>query len=280
MLAALLSTIPAPPFQNLDVGPVTLHGYGLVMGLAIIISLSVLDRGLRYQHVDTERLTTWAILTVICGFIGARLYHVASEPVRYFDHPGEIIEVWNGGLGIYGAVAGGAIAGLALANRFGIPKGAIADASAPALLIAQVLGRIGNYLNQELYGKPTDAWYGLEVERPFRPLDFVDTTYFQPTFAFEAGMNLLLAVLFVVLLVRWKDRAPGILFPLYVGAYSVVRIIVEPLRIDHANEWLGIRQNVWVAGTLIALALTAAVIMQRRYRRAHGSPTASPASPA
>ncbi|MBC7462066.1 MAG: prolipoprotein diacylglyceryl transferase, partial [Thermoleophilia bacterium] len=154
--------------------------------------------------------------------------------------------------------------------------GAIADASAPALLVAQVLGRMGNYLNQELFGKPTDAWYGLEVERAFRPLNYVDTTYFQPTFAFEAGMNLILAGLFAVLLVRWKDRAPGVLFPLYVGAYSVVRIIVEPLRIDHANEWLGVRQNVWVAGALIALSLIAAVSMQRRYRRALSSrPAAS-----
>jgi len=166
-------------------------------------------------------------------------------------------------------------AGLALAPRSGIPRRAIADAAAPALLIAQVIGRIGNYLNQELFGKPTDAWWGLEVDARYRPDAYLSSTTFQPTFLIEALANLVLFALFWTLLRRWTHRTPGILFPLYIAAYSFVRILVEPLRIDAANEWMGVRQNVWVSGVLIVGALLAALYMHRRYRRLHGSPVAT-----
>ena len=272
LAAALLSTIPPPPFQNLQLGPLTLHGYGLVMGIAIILAINVWDRGLRLQHVDTARLTTLAVLSVIGGFIGARLYHVASEPIRYAHHPGQIIEIWNGGLGIYGAVLGGGLVALGLAPRFGIPRRACADAAAPALLLAQAIGRIGNYLNQELFGKPFTGWWALRVDERFRPAEFASRTTFHPTFLYEALACFALFLVFAWLLRSWARRPTGILLPLYVAAYSVARILVEPLRIDHANHWLGVRQNVWVAGSLIVASLITAWFMAHRQRRATGSP--------
>ncbi|MCW2949189.1 MAG: prolipoprotein diacylglyceryl transferase [Thermoleophilia bacterium] len=266
----MLATIPAPPFQNIDVGPLTLHGYGLVMGLAIIVALSVLDWALRYQQIDVSALSAWAAWAVVGGFVGARLYHVASEPIRYAHHPDEIVQVWNGGLGIYGAIVGGAATGFAVARRYRLPPGALADAAAPAMLIAQGIGRIGNYLNQELYGKPSHGPLSLHVDRQFRPADMLDQATYQPTFLYEAIGNLVLFLVAVWALRRWTTRAPGILFPLYIAAYSAVRMLVEPLRIDHANHWLGVRQNVWVAGILIVVSLAVAVIMQRR---SHASDT-------
>ena len=265
--SALLASIPPPPFQNLDVGPLTLHGYGLIIGIAIIAGLSLCEWGLRFQHVDTARFTSAGLLLVLCGFIGGRLYHVASEPIRYANDPARIPAVWEGGLGIYGAVLAGALFVVFAGPRFGLPPAAWADAAAPALLLGQAIGRWGNYVNQELFGGATNLPWGLEVTALRRPAGADADTLFHPTFLYESVANLLLCGIFLLLLVRWTGRAPGVLAPLYVAAYSVVRILVEPLRIDPAHEWLGVRQNVWVAGTLIILGLAVAAWMQLRHRR-------------
>lgn len=262
-----LATIPPPPFRDIDLGPVTLHGYGLFIGLAIVAGIALCDWGLRQQFVDTSRFTTLALLAVAGGFVGARLYHVASEPAKFAEHPEDIIAVWEGGLGIYGAVIGGAVAGLGLAPRFGIPRRAFADAAAPALLLAQAIGRWGNYLNQELFGRPTSGPQALEVEPHRRPEQHAGEETFHPTFLYESAANALLCLVFVLLLSRWRSRAPGVLLPLYVAAYSVVRLVVEPLRIDPAHELLGVRQNVWVAGVLVLAGALTALVMQRRHAR-------------
>lgn len=262
--AALVATIPPPPFRNLDIGGVTLHGYGLVMGIAIVAAISLTEWGFKRQHVDPSRWTGLALVSVLAGFIGARLYHVASEPTRFWNEPGDIIRIWEGGLGVYGGVLGGAAVGLLLAPKFGIPRRAAADAAVPAILLAQAIGRFGNYLNQELYGRPFDGAWALEVDPDFRPVEYTDVATFHPTFLYEQLGTLALAALFLLLLMRWSERPRGILMPLYVAAYSLVRLLVEPLRIDDAHEWLGIRQNVWVAGVLMIAGLVVAWIMYRR----------------
>lgn len=270
-LAALSATIPPPPFQNIEVGGVVLHGYGLTMGIAIITAIAVCEWGLRRLNVDPSRFTALAFVAVAAGFVGARLYHVASEPQKFLDAPGDIVKVWEGGLGIYGGVLGGAFVGLWLAPRLGIPRRAAADVAASGILVAQAIGRLGNYLNQELYGKPFDGAWALEVERDHRPTGYQSTATYHPTFLYEAIGTLTLAGIFALLLVRWRNRTPGILLPLYVAAYSVVRLVVEPLRIDEAHEWSGVRQNVWVAGALIVAGLAVALWMRHRdpIRRGH-----------
>jgi prolipoprotein diacylglyceryl transferase len=261
---SLLASIPPPPFRNIDVGGLTLHGYGLVMGIAIVVAITVCEWGLRRQHVDPSRFTSMALIAVVAGFIGARLYHVASEPVHFFHHPADIVKVWEGGLGIYGGTFLGGLVGLGIAPRFGIPRRAAADAAAPAILFAQAIGRLGNYLNQELYGKPFDGPWALRVDLVFRPATDLQQQTFHPTFAYEAICTALLGALFMWLLVRWKTRTPGILLALYLAAYSFVRALVEPLRIDDAHHWLGVRQNTWVAGVLCIVGLAAAAYMRRR----------------
>jgi prolipoprotein diacylglyceryl transferase len=263
-LAALIATIPPPPFRNLEIGPLTLHGYGLVIGVAIVAAIWVTEWALKRQHVDPSRFTGVALIAVLAGFIGARLYHVASEPTHFFHHPGDIVKVWEGGLGIYGGVLLGAVVGLWIAPRFGIPRRAAADAAAVGIPLAQAIGRFGNYLNQELYGRPFDGAWALEVDRDRRPFEFIDEPTFHPTFAYEQLGNLAVAGLMLVLLLRWKSRPRGILLPLYVSAYSLVRMLVEPMRIDDAHEWLGVRQNVWVAASLFVAGLVVALVMWRR----------------
>jgi prolipoprotein diacylglyceryl transferase len=261
---ATLATIPPPPFRSIEVGPLTLHGYGLVLGIALVVAISVCEWALKQQHVDTSRFTPLALLAIAGGFVGARLYHVASEPTRYLEAPAGIVKVWQGGLGIYGAVAGGAIVGLWLAPRFGVARRAMADAAVPALLVGQAIGRLGNYLNQELYGRPFDGPWALEVERRYRPPGFEEVATWHPTFLYEQIGTITLAIVSIVLIRRWRSRPPGILLPLYVSAYSLVRLLVEPLRADAANVWLGQRQNVWVAGALVIAGLVVAAIMYRR----------------
>lgn len=260
----LLPEIPPPPFRNFEVGPLTLHGYGLIMGIAIVTAIWVCEWGLRRQHVDPSRFTGLALITVGAGFVGARLYHVASQPRSFFEQPGDIVKVWEGGLGIYGGVLVGALVGLWIAPRFGIPRRAAADAAAPAILFAQALGRIGNYLNQELFGRPFDGPWALRVDPERRPSQYLDQATFHPTFLYEAIGTATLGVVFLLLLRRWTSRTRGILLPLYVAAYSLVRLVVEPMRIDEANVWLGLRQNVWVAGTLCLAGLAVAAYMWRR----------------
>lgn len=265
---SMLATIPPPPFRNVEVGPLTLHGYGLTMGLAIIAAIWIAEWGLKRQNVDVARFTPFALISVAGGFVGARLYHVASKPTYFLDHPGEIPAIWNGGLGIYGAVLGGGIVAYALAPKFALPRGPLADALAPALLAAQAIGRLGNYLNQELFGRAFDGAWALEVDERFRPAAMLDVATFHPTFLYEAVANGIAAVVLAVLLVRWTTRPRGILFWIYLATYSTVRICVEPLRIDAANEWLGVRQNVWVAGVLIAVGVAGAIYLLLRDRRA------------
>jgi prolipoprotein diacylglyceryl transferase len=259
-----LASIPPPPFQDVSIGSLTLHGYGLVMGIAIVAAITIAEWGLKRQGVDTSRFTPFALWCVLAGFVGARLYHVASEPVRYWNSPDDIMMVWEGGLGIYGAIFGGVIVGLLIAPRFGIPRGAISDAVVPAFLVAQAIGRTGNYLNQELFGRPFDGPWALEVDPQYRPDGFEDVATWHPTFLYEQLGTLAFALVFVALLVRWTSRPRGILLPLYVAAYSLVRLLVEPLRVDSAHEWLGVRQNVWVAGTLLVGGLVVAAVMWRR----------------
>ncbi|MEO6866495.1 MAG: prolipoprotein diacylglyceryl transferase [Gaiellales bacterium] len=267
LISPLLATIPAPPFRDFEIGGATLHGYGLVMGIAIVVGINIFEWALKRQHVDTSRLTPFLLIAIVAGFIGARLYHVASEPQRFMDAPGDIIKIWEGGLGIYGAVFGGVLVGGWIAPRFGLPRRAAIDAAAPAFLFAQAIGRLGNYLNQELFGRPFNGPWALEVDPEHRPLGYLNDATFHPTFLYEAIGTLLLGFVFVMLVRRWTSRPPGILFPLYVAAYSLLRLMVEPLRIDSAHEWLGMRQNVWVAGVLVIAGLAAAAIMYRRERR-------------
>ncbi len=263
-LASLLATIPPPPFRNIEIGGLTLHGYGLAMGLALVVAITVTEWGLKRQHVDPARLTGLALMCIAVGFVGARLYHVASEPTKFWNEPGDIIKIWEGGLGIYGGVLGGAAVGLWLAPRFGIPRRAAADAAVPGILLGQAIGRIGNYLNQELFGRPFDGPWALEVDPERRPDGYLDVATFHPTFLYEMLGTLTLAAVFLVLLVKWKSRTPGILMALYVAAYSFVRVLVESLRIDDAHEWFGVRQNVWIAGALLLAGLAVAAFMRRR----------------
>jgi phosphatidylglycerol---prolipoprotein diacylglyceryl transferase len=200
---------------------------------------------------------------VPAGLVGARIYHVATDWHRFEGRWWHIPAVWEGGLGIPGGLAAGVLAGVWVAPRRGLPTAALLDVVASAIPVAQAIGRLGNWFNQELFGGPTDLPWGLEIDPAHRPAGYADIATFHPTFAYEALWNLALAALLIAIERRWHPR-PGQLFTAYVDGYAAGRLWVEALRIDPATQLAGMRINLWTSGIVLAAALALLIIRARR----------------
>jgi prolipoprotein diacylglyceryl transferase len=254
-LPVALASIPSPSSGNLHAGPLTIHMYGvmLLLGIAAAIGLT----GVRW----TRRGGEWdlvfqaAVWGVAFGVVGARAYHDVTswnEVPHTWWGP---FAVWQGGLGIWGGILFGVLAGAVVVRRAGASVRLMMDCVAPGLLLAQAIGRWGNYWNQELYGKPTSLPWGLEIDPAHRPDRYPDSPTFHPTFLYEslydlAGVGVLLAIDR-----RFRIRPPA-LFALYVAWYTFGRTFEELLRVDPSHHFLGERINFWVS---IIVFLTAAV---------------------
>lgn len=276
-----LAYIPSPPRGVWFLGPIPIRAYALCIIAGIIVAIwwgerRYADRGgVRGSVVD---IAVWA---VPFGLVGGRLYHVATDWWRYFG-PGKdwvgAFKIWDGGLGIPGAIALGAVGAWIACRRKGIPLPFMADAVAPAIVTAQAIGRIGNYFNQELYGGPTKLPWGLEIFQRINPttglpdgLDgvAVNTSQFQvvqPTFLYEMIWDLLVAV-FVVLMDRRLRLGHGRAFSLYVAGYAFGRFWIELLRSDPATHIFGVRVNVWIMSILFIGGLVYYFVARRRGER-------------
>ncbi len=251
---SVLASIPSPSSGTLELGPLTIHMYGLMLlaGIAACIWLT----GVRWvaRGGDWDLIFRVAVWGVGAGIVGARLYHLVTS---WDDVPDEWwgpFAVWEGGLGIWGGIAGGAIVGSIVAHRAGASALALLDAAAPGLLVAQAIGRIGNWWNQELYGKPTDLPWGLEIELARRPDDYLTAETFHPTFLYEGLWNLAAAGVLLVLDRRFRFRPPA-LFALYVALYTAFRFFLEHVRVDPSGELAGMRVNAWVSLVVFVLAV-------------------------
>ncbi|HTO01675.1 MAG TPA: prolipoprotein diacylglyceryl transferase, partial [Microthrixaceae bacterium] len=252
----LLASIPSPPGSAIVIGPLSLHIYGLCIALGVIASVSIARRRWAKQGGDPEDITTVAIVAIPAGLIGARLYHVITDfPDLYSGGrwwPDAFL-IWKGGLGIPGGVLAGAFAALYMARRLKMNWRAMGDAAAPALPVAQAIGRFGNYFNQELFGGHTKLPWGLQVDPEIAlraDPSFTPGTLYHPTFLYESLWNFSLAGL-IVLLGRKIVLKPGRWFAVYILGYGLGRLWVESLRIDVANEILGLRVNTWTSGLAI-----------------------------
>jgi prolipoprotein diacylglyceryl transferase len=247
----LMASIPSPPFQDLEIGPLQFRMYGLVIAIGALIAVAIARRRFAARGGDPEQITNLAIFAVPAGLIGARLYHVITDfgdkysGGRWWPNA---FYIWEGGLGIPGAVLLGAVVTIFAAKRMGVDWRQVGDAAAPALPVAQAIGRLGNWFNQELYGGPTDLPWGLEVDQP---APYAEGTTFHPTFLYEGLWNLALAG-FIVVMGRRIVLKPGRWFAVYVMGYGLGRLWVESLRIDFATEVLGLRVNIWIS--LLAIA--------------------------
>jgi prolipoprotein diacylglyceryl transferase len=213
-----------------------------------------------------EQVFDVSFIAVIFGIIGGRLYHVISSPRAYFGEGGDPIKalyIWEGGLGIWGAIALGAVGAWIGCKRVGLRFSAYADAIAPGLLIAQAIGRLGNWFNQELFGGPTTLPWGLEIDDRHLPAGFESGTLFHPTFLYEL-LWCLAAAAVILWLDKKRDFKPGQVMWLYVMLYTMGRLWIEALRIDDAELILGLRLNIWTSIIIFIVGLVGFVVAGKR----------------
>ncbi len=268
---AALASIPSPDSSTIEIGPISIHFYGLT--LLVAIAAAVVIGGIRWTRRggDWDLIFRVAVWGVAFGIIGARLYHVVTSWDELPDEWWGPFAIWKGGLGVWGGIGLGVIVGAIVARRSGVSVAQLADCVAPALLVAQAIGRLGNWWNQELFGGPTDLPWGLEIGVDNRPIEYVDRETFHPTFLYEALWCLGAAGVLLALERLFRIR-PGGLFALYVLLYSIGRFWIETLRIDPSHEIAGVRLNVWVAGLAIVLSAAFFAWWQRTWKRGTGPP--------
>jgi prolipoprotein diacylglyceryl transferase len=273
----LLASIPSPSSGEVHVGPVALHAYGVMLLLGILGAVWLTGRRWTRRGGDWDLVFRVAMWGVAGGVIGARLYHVVTSWSEVPDPKWQgVFEIWRGGLGIWGGILGGVLAGAIVVHRSGNSIYRFMDAVAPGLLLAQAIGRWGNYFNQELFGKPTNLPWGLEIDVQNRPQQYVSSTTFHPMFLYESLWCLLGVGVLLLVDRRFRIRPPG-LFALYVAWYTAFRTYEETLRIDPSHEYYGQRLNFWVSIGVFILAVIAFVWGQRRSdepRRPHREPVA------
>lgn len=265
MSALIAAGIPSPSQGVWYLGPIPLRAYGIIIAAGMIIGVWWTARRYRDRGGNPDTLYDAALWAIPLGVVGARIYHVVTSPDAYFGPGGDpmlAFQIWRGGLGIWGGVAFGALGVYIAVKRAGVRLGPIADSLAPALLIAQAIGRWGNWFNQELFGAPTTMPWGLQIDTAHMPAGYPAGTLFHPTFLYECLWNLAAAALIV-----WLDRrhrfAGGQVFGLYLMAYTAGRCWIEMLRIDDAHRVLGLRLNVWTSLLVFALGVLVFVIAGR-----------------
>jgi prolipoprotein diacylglyceryl transferase len=259
----VLASIPSPSSGDIDVGPLELHAYGLMLLLGILAAVWL--TGIRWTRRggDWDLVLRVAMWGVAGGVIGARAYHVVTSWSEVPDEWWGPFAIWRGGLGVWGGIAGGVLFGAIVVKRSGNSVFEFMNAVAPGLLLAQAIGRWGNYFNQELFGEPTDLPWGLEIDPERRPAEFADSPTFHPTFLYEFGWNLLGVIVLLLVDRRFRIRPPG-LFALYVAWYTFGRTFEELIRVDPSHEYFGFRLNFYVSAVMFVLAVAWFVWSQRR----------------
>ncbi|HLG07494.1 MAG TPA: prolipoprotein diacylglyceryl transferase [Gaiellaceae bacterium] len=266
-----LLSIPSPDSSTIELGPLSIHFYGLTLLVAIAAAVGITGVRWTRRGGDWDLIFRVAVWGVASGIVGARLYHVITSWNELPDGWSGPFAIWKGGLGVWGGIGLGVIVGAIVAKRSGADLGKLADCVAPALLVAQGIGRFGNWWNQELYGKATDLPWGLEISPENRPIADIESDTFHPTFLYEALWCFAAAGVLLLLERRFRIR-PGGLFALYVLLYSIGRFWIEMLRVDPSHEFGGVRLNVYVAGAAIILSTAFFVWWQKTWKRGAGPP--------
>lgn len=265
--SVLPASIPSPPASVWYLGPFPLRAYALAILAGIVAAVLLTRRRWVERGGSADDVLEIAFWAVPFGIVGGRIYHVLSSPDAYFGPGGDpwrAVAIWEGGLGIWGAVAFGAVGAWIGCRRQGVRLAPFADALAPGLLVAQAVGRLGNWFNQELFGGPTTLPWGLQIDDAHLPAGYDPGTLFHPTFLYELLWNLGAAAVLVVLDRRLR-LGHGRVFWLYVVLYTAGRLWIELLRIDPAETIGPFRLNVWTSIIVGLGALVAFVVVGRRH---------------
>ena len=272
-----LAYIPSPTISQCSIGPVTIHIYALCILMGIVLAVWITTTRWKKLGGNFDQVLDITLVSVPAGIIGARLYHIITTPERFFGPDGdwaEMFRIWNGGLGIWGGVLFGALAAWAWCRHKHYPMALLADAIAPGLLVAQAVGRLGNWFNQELYGAPTTLPWGLKLNMEGTAIGHSEQCYdgatcpsgtlFHPTFLYEMIWNLIGAAIIVYIGSKaMKKLKAGSLFAVYIMWYTLGRTWIESLRIDYAHEFLGVRINVWVSMAVFVLGAVSFIVVQQ-----------------
>ena len=272
-----LAYIPSPTISQFSIGPVTIHIYALCILMGIVLAVWITTTRWKKLGGNFDQVLDITLVSVPAGIIGARLYHIITTPERFFGPDGdwaEMFRIWNGGLGNWGGVLFGALAAWAWCRHKHYPMALLADAIAPGLLVAQAVGRLGNWFNQELYGAPTTLPWGLKLNMEGTAIGHSEQCYdgatcpsgtlFHPTFLYEMIWNLIGAAIIVYIGSKaMKKLKAGSLFAVYIMWYTLGRTWIESLRIDYAHEFLGVRINVWVSMAVFVLGAVSFIVVQQ-----------------
>ena len=277
LISHLVGYLPSPPSNGVSIGPVRLHLYGLLIAAAVVAAAWLAQRRWEASGGPPGTMAKLAVWAVPAGLVGARLYSViTSWQADTGGHWYRAFEIWQGGLGIWGGIAVGVPVGLLVAYRYHLDWRAALDSAAPALALAQAIGRWGNYFNQELYGAPTRLPWAVKIAHPVHCSSVTacvayppGVTTFQPTFLYESLWDLACVAL-VILADRHLAIRKGYLFFVYAALYTIGRFVTEHLRVDEAHRYLGLRLNDW---TSIIVFVVAAAVLATRGRAHPGTPT-------
>jgi prolipoprotein diacylglyceryl transferase len=269
--------IPSPEHGIVHIGPLPLHAYGLMLAIGVLVAVKVSEMRWVRTGRDAKDFNGIVIPVVIAGVIGARLYHLFTG---YKWSEGGLVgtvEIWKGGLSIWGAVAGGAVAVILISRRRQFDTLVLMDCIAPGLVLAQAIGRWGNYFNQELFGRPTRLPWALEIDLAHRPAGYTQYATFHPTFLYESLWCLLVFGTLLLVEKRFPLRR-GQVFALYVAMYTFGRIWFEALRIDDASRIFGIRFNLLLSIVLCIFGVVWFVWLGRRPKPAEPNNELTPAA--
>ena len=255
-MAGLFGALPSPSANSLSIGPLELRAYGLMIALGALTAVAWSRRRHAARGGDPEDMSTIALWAVPAGLVGSRLYHVATDWRSFQGRWEDVPALWQGGLGIPGGLMAGVTVGVLVARRRGLSMAGAMDVMVPTIPVAQAIGRWGNWFNQEVFGRPTDLPWALEIDAAHRPSGYSEAATFHPTFLYEGLWNVALAV-FLVRIERRGVLRPGYLVGLWVFGYGLGRLWVEALRVDQASLIVGVRVNTWMA--LAAIAVGAVV---------------------
>ncbi len=261
----LLAAIPSPPSDRLQLGPLTFRFYGLMIALGVLAGVEIARRRWSERGGEPDDIVEIAKWVVPAGLIGTRIYHVATDWKSYQGRWFDTLLIWKGGLGIPGGLVLGVLVGVWYVRRRGWDVNTVAHAVIPGVPVAQAIGRLGNWFNQEIFGPPSSLPWAVSIDSEFRPEEFPDEPTYHPTFLYEGLWNLALAYALI-----WADRRkflkPGQMIPAWMMGYGVGRFLVEAVRRDAASLILGIRVNHWVSGAAVVIGLLWFLWLGRRHQ--------------